>query len=184
MFKTLRQSWPKTCRKRVVRRLHATKSYRVNRPYTCVSDKMELIVEENISAMFHEFWNSSFIRVRNFCQKCSAKKICIKATAKIPLQSVMATFYNPKDHSFFIFATCNILLFCFICFAWKKKKAIHKETIRKAARSERGRHTVNAFTEHAQVTRTHSSVRAKRVSNVLVVRMSLSCTVYGYPTLL
>ena len=32
IFKTLRQSGPKKCRKRVVRRLHATKSYHVNRP--------------------------------------------------------------------------------------------------------------------------------------------------------
>ena len=31
-FKTLRQSWPKMCRKHVVRRSHATKLYRVNRP--------------------------------------------------------------------------------------------------------------------------------------------------------
>ena len=31
-FKTLRQPWPKMCRKRVVRRLYATKSHRVNRP--------------------------------------------------------------------------------------------------------------------------------------------------------
>ena len=30
VFKTLRQSWPKRCCKRVVRRLHATKSYHVN----------------------------------------------------------------------------------------------------------------------------------------------------------
>ena len=32
MFKTLRQSWPKKCRKRVVRKLYATKPYCVNRP--------------------------------------------------------------------------------------------------------------------------------------------------------
>ena len=31
-FKTLQQSWPKMCHKRVERRLHATKSYHVNQP--------------------------------------------------------------------------------------------------------------------------------------------------------
>ena len=31
-FKTLRHSWPKKCPERVVRRLHATKPYRVNQP--------------------------------------------------------------------------------------------------------------------------------------------------------
>ena len=108
-FKTLRQSWPKKCGKVVA----------CDKIVPCKSAFIRVLLIK-----WSSLWRTSVPCFMNF------KTVLLYGSpnfAKMPLQSVMATFYSPKDPSFFIFATCKILLFCFICLLERKRKLFIKK---------------------------------------------------------